>query len=65
MSENTSISTAPVASPPDAGAPAPKRNRFERKNDKKGMPKLIKVGVPLLLVGGIRYLIVRRSIWRR
>lgn len=55
MSENTSIGTAPVASPPDAGAPAPKRNRFERKNDKKGMPKLIKVGVPLLLVGGILF----------
>lgn len=52
MSENTKAPQAPAPENAGASAPAPKRNKFEKKQ-KRGMPKLLKVGIPLLLVGGI------------
>lgn len=55
MSENTNTAQVPVVPAPDnsgAPAPEPKRNKFEKKH-KRGMPKIIKVGIPLLLIGAI------------
>lgn len=54
MSE-TIVNAAPPASPPENGEQAPKRNKYEKKGGRKGLPKIIRVGIPLVLIGGVLF----------
>ncbi|MEA4919480.1 MAG: HlyD family efflux transporter periplasmic adaptor subunit [Clostridiaceae bacterium] len=59
MSENTSNNLAPVVSPPEGGTEAPKRNKYEKKSNKKRIPKVIKIGVPLIIASAAVFGIVK------
>lgn len=53
MSENATKNPTPPVSPPEGGEQAPKRNRFEKKGEKKRLPKAVRIGIPVALVSAI------------